>query len=304
MIGAGRRQFAALHRRRAPSFTARRTSMASRRRRRLPRPGPRFLAAVLVLVVVAAGGWMWLRNSSLVAVRQVTIVGVSGPDAAQIRSALRSAAHGMTTLDVKASALRTAVEPYPVVKHVHAVTDFPHGMRIEVQEQVPVAVVGGGGSQLAVSADGTVLRDASLTSALPTITLGVVPGGTHVTGAALAEVRLLAAAPYPLLAKVGQVSSDAAHGLIAELRNGPKVYFGGGDQLGAKWAAAAAVLANPSSAGADYIDVTVPSRPAAGTGSDAASIPTTAAGSGANTTGTAASSAGATTAATGSTSGG
>jgi len=37
------------------------------------------------------------------------------------------------------------------------------------------------------------------------------------------------------------------------------------------WAAAAAVLADSGSAGADYIDVTVASRPAAGAGSDTAS---------------------------------
>ncbi len=61
------------------------------------------------------------------------------------------------------------------------------------------------------------------------------------------------------------------HGLEAQLRNGPKVYFGTDDDLGAKWAAAAAVLADSGSAGADYIDVTVASRPAAGAGSDTAS---------------------------------
>jgi cell division protein FtsQ len=80
---------------------------------------------------------------------------------------------------------------------------------------------------------------------------------------------------------VSQASVGGAHGLEAQLRNGPKVYFGSQDDLAAKWAAAAAVLADSGSSGADYIDVTVASRPAAGTGSDAASSPssTSAAGS-------------------------
>jgi len=107
----------------------------------------------------------------------------------------------------------------------------------------------------------------------------VVLGATGPVGSRV--VRLLAAAPYQLLAKVSQASDGGAHGLEAQLRNGPKVYFGSQDDLAAKWAAAAAVLADSGSSGADYIDVTVASRPAAGTGSDAASSPssTSAAGS-------------------------
>lgn len=243
----------------------------SRRRRRLPRPGLRVLAAVVAVLALAAGAWVWLRNSSLVAVRHVAIVGVSGRDAGKIRAALTSAAHNMTTLNVKLSALRTAVAPFPVVKQLHVSTAFPHRMRIDVVEQVPVALISAGGVRVAVSGDGTLLHDASLPRSLPTIPLAVSPAGTHVTGATLQVVHLLAAAPYQLVVKVSQASSDPAHGLEAQVRSGPKLYFGADANLGAKWAAAAAVLADPGSAGADYIDVSVPSRPAAGAGSDTGS---------------------------------
>jgi hypothetical protein len=49
-----------------------------------------------------------------------------------------------------------------------------------------------------------------------------------------------------------------------QLRSGPSVYFGDSADLDAKWLAATEVLADPGSAGASYIDVTDPSRPAAG----------------------------------------
>jgi cell division protein FtsQ len=238
---------------------------------RLPRPGLRALAVLLAIVGLAAAGWAWVRSSSLVGVQRVTIVGVSGRDAHRIRAVLRSAARNMTTLDVKMSALRTAVAPYPVVKHLHVSTDFPHGMRIDVVEQVPVAMISAGGLRVPVSADGTLLHGTSVSASLPVIPLEVSPGGTHVTGATLGVVHLLAAAPYQLLAKVSQASAAGAHGLEAQLRGGPKVYFGADDDLSAKWAAAAAVLADSASAGADYIDVTVAARPAAGAGSDTAS---------------------------------
>jgi cell division protein FtsQ len=223
----------------------------------------------LVLAVLALGGaWLWLRDSPLVAVHKVTITGVSGPDAAQIRSALDASGKSMTTLDVQMGHLRTAVAPFPVVKALHVSTDFPHGLRIAVVEQVPVAVVVAPGRRINVSADGTLLHDATASSPLPAIDVSVAPGGTHLTGPPRQQVALLAAAPYPLLAKIGQVSTSASHGLIAELRDGPVVYFGAAHRLGAKWNAAAQVLADTGSDGAAYIDVTDPARPVAGGGTE------------------------------------
>jgi cell division protein FtsQ len=262
----------------------RRGPAVTRRRRALRRPRPLALAAALAILLVAGGAWLWLRDSSLVAVNRVTVTGESGPDAGQIRLALTAAARNMTTLDVQMNQLRMAVEPYPVVKDLSVSTQFPHGMRIRVIEQVPVAVVSAGGQRIAVAGDGTLLHDVIPAASLPTITLGVMPGGARLTGAARTEASLVAAAPYELLARIGQVFTAAPHGLVVALRNGPSIYFGSAGRLGAKWAAAAAVLADPSSDGAPYIDVTVPGRAAAGIGSDIGGAASSA--TGAATTGT------------------
>ena len=234
---------------------------------RLPRVPPRLVAAVVALAAVLAGGWLWLRDSSLVAVDRVAITGVAGPDAGAIRSALTSAARSMTTLDVQTDRLHTAVAPYPVVKGIAVTTSFPHQMRIRVTERVAVAVVVAAGQRSEVAADGTLLHDAASGTGLPAIDVAVPPGGTHLEGAALSEVRLLAAAPRSLLPRIQQAASDAV-GLTALVRNGPRIEFGDGSQLRAKWAAAVAVLAEPHSAAASYIDVTVPRRPVAGGGND------------------------------------
>jgi cell division protein FtsQ len=248
--------------------------------------------ALVALLALFGGIWLWLRDSSLVGVRRVSVTGASGADAGQIRSALKAAARGMTTLDVNMKDLRTAVAPYPVVKTLQVDTQFPHGMRIRVVEQVPVAIIDTGGRRTAVAGDGTLLHDVAASSALPVITLAVVPGGTHVTGYVLSEVQLLAAAPYALLAKVASVSDANPHGLEVKLRNGPDIYFGDSTQPEAKWTAAAEVLGDGGSAGATYIDVTVPSRPVAGVGADAAAT------SGAGATGSGATASGTSTAAT------
>jgi cell division protein FtsQ len=251
---------------------------------RLPRPGPRTIAGLLAVLALLGGGWIWLRHSSLVAVKRVSVAGVSGPDAAQIRAALISEARTMTTLDVQLGHLRTAVSPYPVVKHLEVSTQIPHGMRIRVVEQVPVATVESDGRRTAVAGDGTLLSGVTASALLPTISLAVPPGGTQLNGVAQRDVRMLAAAPYALLGKVASAFSDPVHGLVAQLRNGPKLYFGAADELTAKWNAVAEVLASPSSAGADYIDVTVPTRPVAGAGSDGAGATATATGTTSSTT--------------------
>ena len=238
---------------------------------RLRRIRPWLLAGLAALAALLVGGWLWVRDSSLVAVERVTVTGISGPDAPQIRYALTTAARDMTTLDVRMNALRSAVAPYPVVKRLEVSTQFPHGMRIHVIQEVPVATVLVDGRLVAVASDGTLVRDAAQDASLPTIPLRTAPGGSRLTDPqALAAVALLAAAPYQLLAHVSRVTSVASHGLVAQLRDGPSIYFGDSSRLAEKWDAATQVLADAGSAGASYIDVTDPQRPAAGGGSSAA----------------------------------
>jgi cell division protein FtsQ len=152
-----------------------------------------------------------------------------------------------------------------VVKDLRISTRFPHAIQIRVIEHVPVAVVAAAGRSLAVAGDGTLLHDIPAPASLPVIQLPTAPAGTKlVDPGAISAVALLSAAPYPLLARISQVSPDGQHGLVAQLRNGPSIYFGDSGRLAAKWTAAQAVLADAGSAGAAYIDVTDPERPAAG----------------------------------------
>jgi cell division protein FtsQ len=228
-------------------------------------PGPRLLVALVVLALLAGGGWLWLRDSSLVGVRRVQIVGLTGPDAARIRTALRAAALNMSTLHVRLDALRSAVEPFPVVKSIRAYAHPPHALRIEVVEQVPVARADFGGRSVPIAPDGTVLPASLGTAGLPALPGSGNPGAGRLTSpSVLRAVALLAAAPPDLRARVGRVTFSRAHGLVVLLRHRAALYFGGAVRLAAKWAAAAAVLADRDSSGARYIDLRIPERPAAG----------------------------------------
>ena len=91
-------------------------------------------------------------------VQRVQIDGVHGADTHAVEAALTDAAHGMSTLDVSDGALTAAVASLRVVQSVRAIPDFPHGLRIDVSEQLPVAALDVAGVRTAVAADGVAQR--------------------------------------------------------------------------------------------------------------------------------------------------
>jgi cell division septal protein FtsQ len=223
------------------------------------------LIATLIALPLLGGGWLWLRHSPLVSVEHVRVSGVHGSDARAIDAALTSAAKRMSTLDVSTSRLRAAVASYPVVGDLRVHTSFPHGLSIEVIEQLPVATLNAGGVKTAVAADGAVLGAAHASASLPTLTSKVqlTPGERVREPALLGELAVLGAAP-PALAGSAERAYGGAKGLTLVMRGGLRAYFGDASRPHAKWASLARVLADPGSAGAGYVDVRVPERPAAG----------------------------------------
>ena len=227
-------------------------------------PSLRVLAAVVAAVALLAGGWIWLRSSSLVAVEEVRVTGVErSPGGSAIRSSLTSVAMDMTTLNVDRAALDEAVRRFPVVKSLDVSTDFPRGMTIAVVQRRPVAALVGGGVPVAVAADGVLLRGEK-TSGLPAVTAKVPFGAPRLTGGrALEQVRLLGAAPAHLRGRASAVAYSAG-GYTVRLSGYPELRLGGPDRLESKWAAAVRILRDASVAGASYIDLRVPERPAVG----------------------------------------
>lgn len=221
--------------------------------------------AVLIAAPLLSGGWLWLRHSSLVSVQKVSVSGAHGPQAGAIDAALTSAARGMSTLDVHRGALRAAVASYPVVRDVRAKPSFPHGLSIEVIEQPPVAALTFAGQRTAVAADGVVLGAPLLSRSLPEITGSAepAPGQRVRQPQLLGALTTLGAAPAPLAKAVARAFSGPK-GLTIVMRSGLLAYFGDATRPHAKWISLARVLADASSAGASYIDVRVPERPAAG----------------------------------------
>jgi cell division protein FtsQ len=228
------------------------------------------LLTALVALPLLAGGWLLLRKSSFTAVEHVEVSGLHGPQAQAIEAALDGAASHMSTLDVHPAALRAAVASFPVVSAVRATPSFPHGLRIEVTEQLPVAALTIEGTRTAVAADGVVLGSTLLSSSLPALSepqgaTQTQPGQRLQGQSLLADLTVLGAAPRPLARFVARVyTSPGGQGLTMAMHNGLLVYFGDAARPHAKWLSLARVLADSTSLGAVYIDVRVPERPAAG----------------------------------------
>lgn len=228
--------------------------------RRLPR---RALLAAAALLVALAGGFLFVRDSEIVAVERVAVRGASGPDAPKVEAALRHVARDMTTLNADAGRLEKAVEQYPTVDAVELDRDLPDALTITVLERRPVGVVGTGGRKIPVTADGRLLRGATPDETLPTLSLERPPSERVDDERGRRLLAVLAAAPDPLRRKARRMYLGE-NGLTLAMRSGPSVYFGTTADLRAKWTAVARVLADPTTEGARYVDVRVPERAAAG----------------------------------------
>jgi cell division protein FtsQ len=250
--------------------------LASRLRR--SRPSARvwrvFLLAALLALVLGATYVLWFRDSSFVRVERVTVTGLSGADAPRERAGVVAAAKAMTTLHYDEAALRRALGAGATIDSVRVTPDFPHGLRIEVVEKAPVAVLAYGSERVAVGSGGVLLPDVRpIPRALPAIAVGALPSGARLgDGRAKRLVTAAASAPAALRARVLRLRELPGKGLVGFLRDGPQVILGGPTDLDAKWTAAAAILADPESRGASYIDVRLPDRPVAG-GLDVAPLP-------------------------------
>ncbi len=226
----------------------------------------RRLALALTVIVVLTGLYLfWFRDSTFVSVDKVEVSGLTTKEAAQVRTALTAAARDMTTLHVREDDLMRSIGNFPAIRALDVEADFPHKLRIRVIEHRATAILASGGERVPVAADGTILSGLSPERKLPVLRVDDEASGRHVNSErTLSFVRLLGAAPVPLLDRIEGVRREKRRGVVVKVRNGPELIFGDPTRLRAKWAAAASVLASPGAHGASYVDVRIPARPAAG----------------------------------------
>ncbi|HEY8466316.1 MAG TPA: cell division protein FtsQ/DivIB [Solirubrobacterales bacterium] len=226
---------------------------------------PRGVLAIAALTAVFAAAYVfWLRDLPLFAVKDVKVEGATGPEAAAIAQTLDEAAREMTTLHVDEEALRAAAARFPTFADLRADASFPNGLRITVEERPPVLLARGSDGPVPIAGDGTILAGVETDAKLPVISVDRLPAQGKVRDEALAMARVLGAAPGPLAKLIESVDFSKDYGVEVELQGGIPLRFGGAEQAADKWAAAAAVLAEPEVTSLTYLDLRVPERPAIG----------------------------------------
>lgn len=238
-------------------------------------PSGRSFGLGLVLVVLAVGGYLAARETSLFAVRTVEVRGGTPELRAQVRTALAGEV-GTSLLGVDGQAIGRRLAAIPGVRSFTYDRAFPHTLKVVLAREIPVLVVRRvpGKDAFLVAASGKVLRTlphARLTH-LPRLWVkGSVdiqvgddlPAALAGASSALAVVR---GAGLP-----GGVATVLAgrDELTLVLGGGLQVRLGDPGDLRLKLAIARRILAATGAAatGGGYLDVSLPSRPVLATNS-------------------------------------
>ncbi len=250
--------------RRQPSPVKRTAQLARRRERRSRLYRLLAFGSVVLAIGLIAGYQFWLRDSSVVTIKDLTVVGMTekGQEGQQITDAIEAAVGEMTTLHPKPDLLADELSRFPRVADSRIDTSFPDSATVTVTLREDGSRFGTGADELLIATDGTVLGPAGdRAEGLPSIRSGDPPESGRLTGRSLSQAEVLGGVPKELRPYV-RSSDFGEEGVEVTMSNGLVLVFGDSNQTEEKWKAAASVIADPEMTDADYVDLTVPRRPA------------------------------------------
>jgi cell division protein FtsQ len=231
-------------------------------------PTRRSLALGFGIVAVALGGYLLARETSLFAIDKIEVEGASAQVAGQVRQSLASVL-GKPLVGLDGSAVLRKVDALPTVVRASYDRDFPHTLRIRVVPERPDAVLRSGPAGWLVSARGRVIEHLPATALpkLPRIwvpTRTRVPIGAELTTAGAANAARAVGLAGAFGSRVAS-ASYAQGALVFHLRSGVELLLGDGADVKLKVAVAERVL-TMLPYGATFLDVSIPGRPVAGSG--------------------------------------
>ena len=226
-----------------------------RRRRRarwLRRLRPWLLLLVVLAVVATCCYAVFL--SSWLAARQVRVTGLDRLARSQVVATARVPL-GTPLARVDLGAVRTRVARIPSVRAVDVSRSWPHTVRIDVRERVPVAVIDRGHGLQALDRSGVTFGHyAHQPPGLP-----LVRSTAGARADALAEAgRVAASLPASVLRRVDHLDVATVDSIELRLHDGRTVLWGSAAQSRAKSEVLAVLLRRHH---VQLIDVSVPGRP-------------------------------------------
>jgi cell division protein FtsQ len=230
-------------------------------------PSGKSLLIACALLALGVGGYFVARDTSLFAIRKIEVVGAP-PDVAAAVRATAQPLLGSSLVALDGHALQARLGALPTVAAVRYDRAFPHTLKIVIAPERAVAVLRQGAGSWLVSARGRVMSEVPQGSfgILPRIWIpasaDVAVGVTLVDQDGGRAARSLAPlARTPIGARVRFVRSSDKE-LTWVLESGREVRLGDAGSLGLKLAVVAKIL--PTLGDREYVDVSVPERPVAG----------------------------------------
>jgi cell division protein FtsQ len=211
----------------AAATSAPSTSAVTAARIRLRRAMAALIAIVVLLSLLAVGGWALLYKAGLADVEGVEVTGVLPAGVQQVTDTA-AVATGVPLASVDTAAVARRVAQLPDVASVEVSRNWPHTVGIAVTERVAVALAQTPQGLTLVDATGVPYHQApAVPPALPRLTFGAVGPDDGSTRAALA---VLAALPEQLRGQV--LTVDVTAGINGE---DPTVQLGLTEGRRVKW---------------------------------------------------------------------
>jgi cell division protein FtsQ len=237
-------------------------------------PTRRSVLVGLAVVAFALGAYLVARETSLFAIGRIEVYGAPRPVERQVQQALASF-EGAPLVGLDGSAVLQKVEALPTVLRARYDREFPHTLRVTVVPERPASVLRRGADSWLVSARGRVMERLGSPPAarLPRIWISTrvpVRTGANVAGkgpGTAARALGLAGALGPRVAS----ASYSNGALVFHLRSGLELLLGDPGDVKLKVAVAERVLWRLP-AGTSFLDVSMPGRPVAGTGSPTVTV--------------------------------
>jgi cell division protein FtsQ len=230
-------------------------------------PSGRSILVGLALFVLAVGGYVGARETSIFAVRTIEIRGGDSALQDQVRAALAGEV-GQSLMKIDGTSLGRRISPLPGVRAFQYDRAFPNTLRIVLRPEQPVLLLRTGADAYLVAATGRVIRPLAHPHLSHLPRLYVARGDAQIRvgeqlapalGAAATALAPLQGAPLPGGVRLVRSGKE----LTLVLGGGLEVRLGDPGDLKLKLAIARRILraTAASAGGGGYLDVSVPERP-------------------------------------------
>lgn len=226
-------------------------------RRRLSKGAKR----LTIVAVVLGLGWLGLLSPVFSLDSQKVEVSSLGTivDPALVNATI-APYEGRSLATLNTVHIRNQLMDLPGVREAVVDRVWPAGLRITISTRIPVAAIPREDGQYALLDDEAeqVAVIAAVPGNIPVVSIPLEPGNERILKAVITVVNEL---PEDLRARVGSIAAATEDSVQFQLRDGPRVEWGGAEQSALKAQVLATILNSPQALSAAVIDVSAPTLP-------------------------------------------